>query len=278
SGGSTPKALQLYGISPDAYDENDSPQIMYDLVHDMRTRIISSKAFDGNDNILGAILFENTMDRTIDGVPTATFLWQHKHVVPFLKIDKGLAEQENGVQMLKPMPQLDELLEKAKQNGIYGTKMRSLIHSANQQGIASVVQQQFDVGKQVLGHGLVPIIEPEVSIVAPDKDLCEDLLKEQLLQQLDALDSSQKIMLKLTLPNKVDQYAECVDHTNCICVLALSGGYSQQEANERLSQQRGMIASFSRALTEKLSVAQSDEEFEEALSESIASIMAASRS
>jgi fructose-bisphosphate aldolase class I len=275
SGGSTPKALELYGISSDSYE--DGSEAMYDLVHEMRTRIILSKVFTG-ENILGAILFENTMDRMVEGVPTATFLWQTKQVVPFLKIDKGLAELENGVQLMKPMPQLDDLLEKAKQNGIYGTKMRSLIHSANPQGIASVVQQQFEVGKQIMGHGLVPIIEPEVSIAAPDKDICEDLLKEQLLQQLDALGENQKVMLKLTIPNKINQYAECVDHPNCICVLALSGGYTQEEANAVLSKQRGMIASFSRALSETLSAQQSDEEFDEALGKSIFSIMAASRS
>ncbi|KAL3918481.1 MAG: hypothetical protein SGILL_004215, partial [Bacillariaceae sp.] len=250
---------------------------MYDLVHEMRTRIITSSSFQG-DNILGAILFENTMDRFVGELPTAICLWQTKRIVPFLKIDKGLADQEKGVQLMKPMPELDALLEKAKASGIYGTKMRSLIHTANKEGIQEVVQQQFDVGLQILGHGLVPIIEPEVSIATPDKELCEDILKEHLLQQLDSLKENQKVMLKLTIPSKVDQYAECVDHPNCICVLALSGGYSQVEANSLLEKQRGMIASFSRALAEGLSAQQSDEEFDKALELSISSIMTASKS
>jgi fructose-bisphosphate aldolase, class I len=248
---------------------------MYDMVHEMRTRIIQSPSFSG-DVILGAILFEDTMDRTIDGIPTATYLWQRKGIVPFLKIDKGLADEENGVQLLKPMPNLDDLLEKAKRNGIYGTKMRSLIHSADKGGIQSVVTQQFDIGKRILGHGLVPIIEPEVSIVAPDKTLCEDILKVELLRHLNDLGEGQKVMLKLTLPSNINQYKECVEHPNCLCVLALSGGYTQEEANQLLVKQEGMIASFSRALTEGLSAQQTDEEFDAKLKQSIDSIVAAS--
>ncbi|KAG7348552.1 fructose-bisphosphate aldolase [Nitzschia inconspicua] len=273
SGGSTPKALELYGISPNEYESE--PEKMYELVHDMRTRIINAPSFTG-DSILGAILFEDTMDRTIDDIPTATFLWQQKGIVPFLKIDKGLAEQENGVQLLKPMPDLDDLLEKAKRNGIYGTKMRSLIHSANKDGIATVVEQQFEIGKRILGHGLIPIIEPEVDIAALDKPICEDILRDELLRHLNALDKDQKVMLKLTLPTNVNQYKACVEHPNCLCVLALSGGYSQIEANDLLLRQNGMIASFSRALTEGLSAHQTDDEFNDKLKESIRSIVAAS--
>lgn len=248
---------------------------MYELVHEMRTRIIKSPSFTGG-SILGAILFEETMDRAVDDVPTATFLWQTKGIVPFLKIDKGLADEENGVQILKSMPDLEELLDKAKRSGIYGTKMRSLIHSANKDGIETVVKQQFDVAKRILGHGLIPIIEPEVSIVSPDKALCEDILKDELLRHLDALDDGQKVMLKLTLPTNVNQYKACVEHPNCLCVLALSGGYPQKEANELLSRQDGMIASFSRALTEGLAAQQTDDEFDVALKASIGDIVAAS--
>jgi fructose-bisphosphate aldolase, class I len=249
---------------------------MYDLVHDMRTRIIKAPSFTGN-SILGAILFEDTMGRTIDDVPTATYLWQQKRIVPFLKIDQGLAEMQNGVQLLKAMPQLDKLLLKAKNGGIYGTKTRSLIHSANKEGIASVVAQQFKIGKTVLDQGLVPIIEPEVSITAPDKALCEDILRDELIRHLDALDKDQKVMLKLTLPSNVNQYRACVEHPNCLCVLALSGGYSQEQANELLQKQNGIIASFSRALTEGLSAQQTDDEFHEILHRSITKIVAASK-
>jgi fructose-bisphosphate aldolase, class I len=249
---------------------------MYDLVHDMRTRIIQSPSFTGN-SILGAILFEDTMDRTIDDVPVATYLWQQKRIVPFLKIDKGLADLENGVQLLKSMPQLNEVLVKAKNGGIYGTKTRSLIHSANKKGIEAIVAQQFEIGKTILDHGLVPIIEPEVSITASDKPLCEDMLRGELLWHLNALEKNQHVILKLTLPSNVNQYKACVEHPNCLCVLALSGGYSQEQANELLQRQNGMIASFSRALTEGLTAQQTDDKFHDILHKSIVNIVAASK-
>jgi fructose-bisphosphate aldolase, class I len=249
---------------------------MYDLVHDMRTRIIKAPSFTG-DFILGAILFEDTIDRTIDTVPTATYLWQQKRIVPFLKIDKGLAELRNGVQLLESMPQLDQILVKAKNGGIYGTKTRSLIHSANKEGIEAVVAQQFKIGRTILEHGLIPIIEPEVSITAPDKALCEDMLRDELLRHLDSLDKNQQVMLKLTLPYNVNQYQGCVEHPNCLCLLALSGGYSQEQANKLLQRQNGMIASFSRALTDGLSVHQTDDEFNVIIQQSIMNIVAASQ-
>ena len=272
SGGSTPKALRLYGVDETAYG---SEQEMFDLIHQMRARIIKSKAFNG-DRILGAILFERTMDGDIDGKPTATYLWEECRVVPFLKVDKGLADETDGVQVLKPMPDLDALLEKAVSKGIFGTKMRSVINAASASGIAAVVQQQFDIGKQILSHGLMPIIEPEVTISIADKAEAEDILLGEIKKQLDALPDGQQVMLKLTLPEKANQYKDLVDHPRVLRVVALSGGYSREEANTRLSQNCGMIASFSRALTEGLSAQQSDDDFDTTLDSSVKSIFDAS--
>ena len=272
SGGSTPKALGLYGVTEDAWSNDDE---MFAVVHQMRTRIITSPAFDGK-RILGAILFENTMDRDIEGQPTAGYLWNVKKVVPFLKVDKGLAAEENGAQVMKPMPDLDALLRKAKGKGIFGTKMRSVIKQADKAGIDAVVKQQFDVGRQIVAAGLVPIIEPEVDIHCPDKAKAEDLLHAAIKAQLDSLDADQVVMLKLTLPEKDNLYADFVAHPNVARVVALSGGYSREEANERLSRQNGMVASFSRALAEGLTAQQSDQEFNATLDASIASIFEAS--
>lgn len=272
SGGSTPKALKLYGIDENAYDGETE---MFDLIHAMRTRIIKSPAFRG-DKVVGAILFEQTMDRDIDGVPTATFLWQTCTVVPFLKIDKGLADEADGVRLMKPMPDLDNLLKRAVTAGIFGTKMRSVIDAASPTGIAAIVAQQFEVARQVLAHGLVPIIEPEISINISDKAAAEDILLQELTRHLDALPNDQQVMLKLTLPEKAGQYASLVDHPRVMRVVALSGGYSRDEANDRLARNRGVIASFSRALTEGLSADLSDEEFDRVLSATIDSIHAAS--
>lgn len=272
SGGSTPKALRLYGVEEDAYG---SEQEMFDLIHQMRSRIIKSTAFTG-DRIAGAILFEMTMDRDIDGVPTATYLWQERGVVPFLKVDKGLAEEADGVQMMKPMPDLDALLDKAAAKGIFGTKMRSVINAASPSGIAAVVAQQFEIGKQILSHGLMPIIEPEVTISIADKAEAEEILLAEITKQLDALPEDKQVMLKLTLPEAANHYKPLVDHPRVLCVVALSGGYSRDEANARLAQNTGMIASFSRALTEGLSAQQSDGEFDKVLAESIDSIFQAS--
>ena len=272
SGGSTPKALKLYGVEEDAYGSDAE---MFDLIHQMRSRIIKSTAFTG-DRIAGAILFEMTMDRDIDGVPTATYLWQERGVVPFLKVDKGLADEADGVQMMKPMPDLDALLEKAVSKGIFGTKMRSVINAASPSGIAAVVEQQFEIGKQILSHGLMPIIEPEVTISIADKAEAEDILLAEITKQLDALPEDKQVMLKLTLPEKANLYQPLVDHPRVLCVVALSGGYSREEANARLAQNKGMIASFSRALTEGLSAQQSDEDFDKTLATSIDSIFQAS--
>lgn len=272
SGGSTPKALQLYGIEADAYGSDAE---MFDLIHQMRARIIKSKGFNGN-RILGAILFERTMDGDIDGKPTATYLWEDCQVVPFLKVDKGLADEEDGVRVLKPMPDLDALLEKAVSKGIFGTKMRSVIDAASPTGIAAVVAQQFEIGKQILGHGLMPIIEPEVTISIADKAEAEDILLAEITKQLDALEDRLQVMLKLTLPEVANKYKPLVDHPKVLRVVALSGGYSREEANNRLSQNTGMIASFSRALTEGLSAQQSDEEFDATLDASVQSIYDAS--
>lgn len=272
SGGSTPKALRLYGVTEDAWSNDDE---MFAVVHEMRTRIITSPAFNG-DRILGAILFENTMDREIEGQPTAHYLWNVKNVVPFLKVDKGLADAENGVQVMKPMPGLAALLDKAKANGIFGTKMRSVIKEANAAGIDAVVTQQFDIGRQIVAAGLVPIIEPEVDINCPDKAAAEDLLHTAIMKQLDSLGDGEYVMLKLTLPEKDNLYTDCIAHPNVIRVVALSGGYSREEANDRLSRQNGMVASFSRALAEGLTAQQTDEEFNAMLDASIASIFAAS--
>jgi fructose-bisphosphate aldolase class I len=273
SGGSTPKALKLYGIAENSYSGEAQ---MMDLIHAMRSRIITSPSFNG-DRVAGAILFEATMDRDIQGVPTAEFLWTRKQVVPFLKIDKGLADEADGVQLMKPMPTLDTLLAKAKSKGIFGTKERSVIKQANAAGIRAVVAQQFEVARQVLGHGLVPIVEPEVDIHCPDTAAAEKLLKAELLQQLDQLPASQQVMLKLTLPEVDDFYRELVAHPRVLKVVALSGGYSRDDANARLARQKGMIASFSRALTEGLTAQQSDAQFNAALDQAIEGIFQASK-
>jgi fructose-bisphosphate aldolase class I len=273
SGGSTPKALNLYGLKNDAWSNDEQ---MFALVHEMRTRIITTPAFNG-DRILAAILFENTMDRDIQGQPTADYLWNVKRVVPILKVDKGLADEADGVQVMKPMPQLGALLEKAVGKRIFGTKMRSVIKLANAGGIEKVVVQQFEVGKQIVAAGLVPIIEPEVDIKCPDKAQAEALLKAALLKQLNALGPNQRVMLKLTLPEQDNLYADCIAHRNVLRVVALSGGYSRDEANRRLAKQKGMIASFSRALVEGLTAQQSAAAFDEAMDASIQGIFEASR-
>lgn len=272
SGGSTPKALRLYGIDEDAWSSEEE---MFDLVHQMRTRIITSPAFNG-DRILGAILFENTMDRQIEGKPSAAYLWQNKQVVPILKVDKGLAEENDGVQVMKPMPDLDALLDRAKENGVFGTKMRSVIKQASESGIDAVVRQQFEIARQIIAKGLVPIVEPEVDIHCPDKAKAEAMLKAGILRELNELASDQKVMLKLTLPEQDNFYVDLIEHPQTVRVVALSGGYSREEANERLARQNGMVASFSRALTEGLSKQQSDAEFNEMLDNSIQSIYDAS--
>lgn len=273
SGGSTPKALRLYGIEESEYSGDDE---MFAKVHEMRTRIITSPAFAGN-RILGAILFENTMDREIGGKPTAQFLWEDKQVVPFLKVDKGLADEADGAQVMKPMPQLDGLLDRAKKNGIFGTKMRSVIKLANPTGVKNVVDQQFEIGRRICAKGLVPIIEPEVDIHSPEKAQAEKLLKENLLGHLNQLGPKEKVMLKLTLPEQDDFYKECIEHANVVRVVALSGGYSRDEANARLARNHGMIASFSRALSEGLSAQQTDDEFNSTMDGSIQSIFEASK-
>ena len=273
SGGSTPKALMLYGIEESEYSGDEQ---MYDLIHAMRTRIIKSSAFSG-ERVLGAILFEMTMDRKIDGKGSAEFLWEDKGVVPFLKIDKGLADEADGVQVMKPMPELNALLERAKQHGVFGTKMRSVIKLANEKGIKAVVSQQFEVGKQIIAAGLVPIIEPEVDITSSTKKEAEVLLKAALLAELNAQPADQPVMLKLTLPEVDDFYQELVNHPSVLRVVALSGGYSREESNQRLSRNHGVIASFSRALTEGLSAKQSEAEFNATLDSTIQGIFDASR-
>jgi fructose-bisphosphate aldolase class I len=272
SGGSTPKALSLYGIKAGAWSGDAE---MYDLAHAMRTRIVTSPAFDGN-RVLGAILFEQTMDREVEGRGTADYLWSVKRVVPFLKVDKGLADEANGVQMMKPNPGLDALLARALGKGIFGTKMRSVIKAADAKGIGDVVDQQFAVGREILAAGLVPIIEPEVDIHAADKGGAERLLKSAIAKHLDALPGSQQVMLKLTLPNADDFYADFVRHPKVLRVVALSGGYSRDDANARLARNHGVVASFSRALTEGLTAQQTDAQFNQALDASIASIYKAS--
>ena len=272
SGGSTPKALKLYGIEESAY-QGDAE--MFDLVHAMRSRIVTSPAFDGR-RVLGAILFEATMDRQIDGLDAADYLWQRKQVVPFLKVDKGLAAEADGVQLMKPMPELDGLLARAAAKGIFGTKMRSVVNAANEKGIAAVLDQQFAVGQQILNAGLVPILEPEVSIGAPDKQQAEAVLKKGFLERLNALPAASKVMLKLTLPTVDGFYSELVAHPQVVRVVALSGGYERDDANARLARNPGIIASFSRALTEGLSAQQSDAEFNSALDTAIESIYRAS--
>ena len=272
SGGSTPKALGLYGITEDAWSNDEE---MFTIVHEMRSRIMTSPAFNG-DRILGAILFENTMDREVEGQSTASYLWNVKNVAPFLKVDKGLADVVDGAQVMKPMPDLDALLAKAKAAGIFGTKMRSVIKEANATGIKAVVDQQFEIGKRIVAAGLVPIIEPEVDIHCPDKAAAEDILHAEIKKHLDSLGDDEIVMLKLTLPEKDNLYADFVAHPNVARVVALSGGYSREEANDRLARQNGMVASFSRALAEGLSAQQSDDEFNATLDASIASIFAAS--
>jgi fructose-bisphosphate aldolase class I len=273
SGGSTPKALKLYGVEENTYS---GEQQMMDLVHKMRSRIVESPVFTGQ-RIAGAILFEATMDRSFGGKPAADYLWNDKKVVPFLKIDKGLADEANGVQLMKPMPTLDDLLKKAKSKGIFGTKERSVIKQNNPEGIKAVVKQQFEVAKQVLAHGLVPIVEPEVDIKNPDKKGSEDVLKKEILAELDKLPANQQVMLKLTIPEVDNLYADLVKHPRVLKVVALSGGYSREEANKRLAKQNGMIASFSRALSEGLTAQQSDADFNKSLDTAIESIYQASK-
>lgn len=272
SGGSTPKALAQYGIPNDAYDTDEQ---MFDLVHRMRARIITSPAFTG-DRILGAILFEGTMDRQIEGVPSATYLWQTKGVVPFVKVDKGLADEADGVQLMKPMPQLDELLKRASDNEVFGTKMRSVVKLADTTGIEQIVAQQFDVAEQILDAGLVPILEPEVDIRSPEKAKAEELLREQITAHLDQVADGRQVMLKLSIPTEDGFYTPLIEHPKVLRVVALSGGYSRDEANERLARNPGLIASFSRALIGELSADQSDDEFNATLDNAIRTIYEAS--
>jgi fructose-bisphosphate aldolase class I len=273
SGGSTPKALKLYGIAEDSFTGDDE---MFDLIHEMRARIIKSPAFNG-DRILGAILFEQTMDRQIDGLDTGDYLWSKKNIVPFLKIDKGLEAESDGVQLMKPIPGLDELLDRGVARNMFGTKERSVIKLAQPAGVAAIAAQQFEVGAQVLRHGLVPILEPEIDIHSPEKAKAEELLKAALLAGLEHVPDGQQVMLKLTLPETDGFYSELVEHPKVLRVVALSGGYSREEANARLSRNPGVVASFSRALTEGLSAQQSDEEFDAALDAAVSSIFAASK-
>lgn len=272
SGGSTPKALAQYGIQENSFSNDEE---MYTLVHEMRTRIIKSPAFDSK-YILGAILFENTMDRKIDGLWTADYLWEKKQIVPFLKVDKGLADLANGVQLMKPISNLDELLTRAVERNVFGTKMRSVIKEANAEGIREVVEQQFAVGLQIFKKGLIPIIEPEVDIYSADKTKSEEILKEEILKQLKSLDKDVKVMLKLSIPTVNDFYKELMSSPNVVRVVALSGGYSREDANDRLAQNHGLIASFSRALSEGLSAQQSDDDFNNTLKHTIKAIYDAS--
>ena len=272
SGGSTPKALKLYGVEETEYSGDAQ---MFDLIHAMRSRIIQSPVFT-SERILGAILFEMTMNRTIDGKGTAEFLWQNKQILPFLKVDNGLADDSNGAQIMKPIPELGTRLESAKSHGVFGTKMRSVIKLANQTGVADVVRQQFEIGKQIISAGLVPIIEPEVDINSPEKSAAEIILKTEIISQLNALNNDQNVMLKLTLPNETGFYAELVKHPRVVRVVALSGGYSREEANKKLALNHGVIASFSRALTEGLSAKQSEAQFNDTLDTTIQAIYQAS--
>jgi fructose-bisphosphate aldolase class I len=272
SGGSTPKALGLYGIEASAYGSNAQ---MFDLIHAMRSRIAQSPTFTG-DRVIGAILFEMTMEREIGGKPAATYLWEDRHIVPFLKVDQGLADGADGVRLMKPMPDLHGQLLRANDAGIFGTKMRSVIEAASATGIAANVAQQFEIGQQILSHHLTPMLEPEVAISIPDKAQAEDILLAELSQHLDDLPGTQQVMLKLSLPEKANLYKPLVDHPRVMRVVALSGGYSRDEANTRLAHNAGVIASFSRALAEGLSAGQSDAEFDAMLSETINSIYAAS--
>ena len=272
SGGSTPKALRLYGIPEDKYSTDDE---MFDLVHEMRTRIIKSPSFTG-EKIIGAILFEKTIERKIDDKFTADYLWEEKGIVPFLKVDKGLQPEANGVQLMKDIPTLDELLKKGIEKHIFGTKMRSVIKSANEEGIKAIVAQQFDIAKKILSYGLIPIIEPEVDIHSVDKEKCEEILKKEIFANLDKLDKDQKIMLKLTIPSVEGFYSDVIAHDNVLRVVALSGGYTRADSNEKLAKNPGLIASFSRALTEGLNVDQTQKEFDDLLEESIDGIFQAS--
>lgn len=272
SGGSTPKALKLYGIEEDAWSNDDE---MFDLMHAMRTRIMTSPAFTG-DRVLGAILFEQTMNRQVEGRGSADYLWSVKNVVPFLKVDQGLADVADGAQIMKPIPGLAALCERAVGLGVFGTKMRSVVQLANATGVNAVVDQQFEVAKEIIAAGLVPIIEPEVDIHSPEKQAAEGLLRDRIAMQLDALSEAQSVMLKLSIPTIDDFYAPLIEHPRVLRVVALSGGYPRDEANERLSRQHGMIASFSRALTEGLSAGQSDDEFNSTLASAIDGIFAAS--
>lgn len=272
SGGSTPKALSQYGVEENQYTNNEE---MYTLVHQMRTRIIKSPAFD-SQYILGAILFENTMDRKIDGQWTADYLWEKKHIIPFLKVDKGLADLANGVQLMKSISGLDELLDRAVERNIFGTKMRSVVKEANPEGIRDIVAQQFEVGKQIFSKGLIPIIEPEVDIYSPDKEKSEQILKEEIQKQIHLLDKEVKVMLKLSIPTVNNFYSDLISDPHVVRVVALSGGYSREEANQKLSQNHGLIASFSRALSEGLTAGQSDEDFNTELKETIKGIYHAS--
>lgn len=272
SGGSTPKALRLYGIPEDKYSTDDE---MFDLVHEMRTRIIKSPSFTG-EKIIGAILFEKTIERKIDDKFTADYLWEEKGIVPFLKVDKGLQPEANGVQLMKDIPTLDELLKKGIEKHIFGTKMRSVIKSANEEGIKAIVAQQFDIAKKILSYGLIPIIEPEVDIHSVDKEKCEEILKKEIFANLDKSDKDQKIMLKLTIPSVEGFYSDVIAHDNVLRVVALSGGYTRADSNEKLAKNPGLIASFSRALTEGLNVDQTQKEFDDLLEESIDGIYQAS--
>ncbi|MDA8309434.1 MAG: fructose bisphosphate aldolase [Actinomycetota bacterium] len=272
SGGSTPGALARYGIFHERYSDDDE---MFELMHEMRTRIITNPSFSG-DRILAAILFEDTIDREIEGIGSAEYVWTRKHVVPFLKVDKGLAKEADGARCMNPMPELDALLAKGVRHGVFGTKMRSFIHLGNPTGIAAVLDQQFAVARQISAVGLVPIMEPEVDITSPEKEAAETLLQDALARRLDELAPTEKVILKLTLPERDDLYAPLMGHANVLRVAALSGGYSHKEATERLARNHGMIASFSRGLTEGLSVTMTDEEFTKALERSIAEIYAAS--
>ena len=272
SGGSTPHALALYGIKDHSWTDDDE---MFDLVHEMRTRVITSPSFTG-ERIIGAILFEDTMDREIKGQPTPDYLWNVKRVVPFLKVDKGLEVEKDGVQMMKPMPELAPLLDKAKSKRIFGTKMRSVIKQANPASIKNIVSQQFEFARQIIAADLIPIVEPEVDIHCPDKSTAETLLKAAILEKLNVLETGQQVMLKLTLPEQADLYGDCVHHPRVVRVVALSGGYTQEEADDRLRRNHGIVASFSRALLEGLSVNQTDAEFNAMLAASIQRIYGAS--
>ncbi|RSL34703.1 fructose bisphosphate aldolase [Salibacterium salarium] len=272
SGGSTPKALALYGVTEDQYSGEEE---MFDLVHDMRTRIITTPAFDSNQ-IIGAILFEQTMDREIEGLYTADYLWEKKGVVPFLKVDNGLDAESDGVQKMKPIGDLEDKLKRANERNIFGTKMRSVIKEPNPESIKAVVDQQFEIGQQIINADLVPIIEPEVDINSTDKEKCEELLKAEILKHLDQLGSDDHVMLKLTIPTVANTYKELIEHPNVVRVVALSGGYEIEEANKKLKENNGLIASFSRALTQDLNVKQSDQEFNDQIGKAVNSIYDAS--